>query len=145
MRGIGERLDVIAHLPMAAVVLVNPRLPLGAAEVFRALGAGPIHASAVSREPPPAFAGFDDLIAYLRSSANDLEAPAKVLCPEIARVEAALASQPAARLVRMSGSGPTCFALLANRAEADAAAAVIAQHEPGWWVVATEIASNDVE
>lgn len=141
MRGIGERLDVIAHLPKAAIVLVNPRLPLGAGEVFRALGTGPVPASAVSRELPPAFVDFDALIAYLRSSTNDLEAPAKALCPEIARVEAALASQPAARLVRMSGSGPTCFALFANRAEADAAAAVIAQREPGWWVTATEIAT----
>lgn len=142
MRGIGERLHVIARLPKAAIVLVNPRLPLGAGEVFRALGAGPVRASAVLREPPPTFAGFDDLIAYVRSSANDLEAPAKALCPEIARVEAALASQAAARLVRMSGSGPTCFALFANRAEADAAAAAIAQHEPGWWVTATDVQAN---
>jgi 4-diphosphocytidyl-2-C-methyl-D-erythritol kinase len=141
MCGIGERLDFVAPLPEACMVLVNPRLPLGAGEVFHALGAGPVPASAVSRAPPLAFAGFDDLVAYLQASTNDLEGPAKVLCPGIARVEAALAAQPAARLVRMSGSGPTCFALFSSRTEADAAAAAIAQHEPGWWVVATEIAA----
>ncbi|MFM9850273.1 MAG: 4-(cytidine 5'-diphospho)-2-C-methyl-D-erythritol kinase [Hyphomicrobiaceae bacterium] len=141
MRGIGERLDFVARLPEAAMVLVNPRLPLGAGDVFRALGAEPLRASAVSHAPPPAFAGFHDLVAYLQSSANDLETPAKALCPEIVRVEAALASQPAARLVRMSGSGPTCFALFASLTEADAAAAVIARHESGWWVRAMEVAT----
>jgi 4-diphosphocytidyl-2-C-methyl-D-erythritol kinase len=139
MRGIGERLHVIERLPQAAIVLVNPRLPLGAGDVFRALNAAPLLASAVSNAPPPSFDSLDELVSYLRSSANDLEAPAKVLCPEIGRVQAALAAQPAARLVRMSGSGPTCFALFASRTEAGTAAAAIARHEPGWWVVATEI------
>ena len=141
MRGIGEQLHFVARMPEAAIVLVNPRVPLGSGEVFRALGAEPLRAPKVSSTPPPDFAGLGDLISYLQSSANDLEVPAKILCPEIVRVEAALASQPAARLVRMSGSGPTCFALFASRAEADDAAAVITRHEPGWWVMASEIAS----
>lgn len=138
MRGIGDRLHVVARMPEAAIVLVNPRLPLGAGEVFRALGAEPLRAPAVSSTPPD-FAGLGDLISYLQSTGNDLEVPAKILCPEIVRVEAVLAAQPAARLVRMSGSGPTCFALFANRAEADAAAATVARYEPGWWVVATQL------
>jgi 4-diphosphocytidyl-2-C-methyl-D-erythritol kinase len=141
MRGVGEQLHFVARLPAAAIVLVNPLLPLGAGEVFRALGAGPVPASTVPHAPPPDFAGLGELISYLRSSTNDLELPAKNLCPEIVRVETALAAQPAARLVRMSGSGPTCFALFATRAEAVDAAAAITRHEPGWWVVASEIAS----
>jgi 4-diphosphocytidyl-2-C-methyl-D-erythritol kinase len=139
MRGIGERLHFIERLPQASIVLVNPRRPLSAGDVFRALDAAPLQAAAVSSAPLPSFDTLDELVAYLRSSANDLEAPAKVLCPEIERVQAALAAQSAARLVRMSGSGPTCFALFANRAEADTAAAAITRHEPGWWVTATEI------
>ncbi len=139
MRGIGERLHFMERLPQASIVLVNPRLPLGAGEVFRALDAASLQASAVTNAPPPSFTSFDELVDYLRSSANDLEAPAKILCPEIERVQAALSTQPTARLVRMSGSGPTCFALFNTRPEAAAAAAAIAQHEPGWWAVATEI------
>jgi 4-diphosphocytidyl-2-C-methyl-D-erythritol kinase len=142
MRGIGERLQFIERLPQASIVLVNPRLPLSAGDVFRALNAAPLQASVISNAPPPSFGSFGELVAYLRSSANDLEAPAKVLCPEIERVQAALSAQPTARLVRMSGSGPTCFALFANHTEADAAAASIARHEPGWWVAATEIAGT---
>jgi 4-diphosphocytidyl-2-C-methyl-D-erythritol kinase len=140
MRGIGEQLHFVARMPEAAIVLVNPLLPLGAGEVFRALGAGPLPASAVPHALAPDFGGLGDLISYLQSTRNDLEVPAKTLCPEIVHVEAALASRPAARLVRMSGSGPTCFALFASRAEADDAAAVITRHEPGWWVMASQIA-----
>ncbi|MET0567731.1 MAG: 4-(cytidine 5'-diphospho)-2-C-methyl-D-erythritol kinase, partial [Hyphomicrobiaceae bacterium] len=139
MRGIGERLHPVARLPGTAIVLANPRLPLGAGDVFRALNAAPLQASAVSNASPPSFASRDDLVAYLQASANDLEAPAKKLCPEIARIQAALAAQSGARVVRMSGSGPTCFALFSNRAEADTAAAAIARHESGWWLAATEI------
>jgi 4-diphosphocytidyl-2-C-methyl-D-erythritol kinase len=140
MRGIGERLDLVARLPRVPIVLANPRIPLGAGDVFRALNAAPLQASAVSSASPPSFAGLGDLMSYLGARTNDLETPAKALCPEIERVQAALASQSGARLVRMSGSGPTCFALCNSRTEAEAAAAGIARHEPGWWVVATEIA-----
>jgi 4-diphosphocytidyl-2-C-methyl-D-erythritol kinase len=42
----------------------------------------------------------------------------------------------------MSGSGPTCFALFTSRVEADTAAAAVAQREPGWWVIATDIAGT---
>ncbi len=142
MRGTGERLHFIERLPQVSIVLVNPRLPLSAGDVFRALNAAPLQALAVSNALPPSFGSFDDLVAYLRSSANDLEAPAKALCPEIEHVQAALAAQPTARLVRMSGSGPTCFALFTSRVEADTAAAAIARHEPGWWVTATDIAGT---
>jgi len=139
MRGIGEHLHFVARLPRVPIVLVNPRLPLGAGDVFRALNAAPVQASAVSNAPPPSFPSLDDLVTYLQTAANDLEAPAKALCPEIVRVQAALASQSAARIVRMSGSGPTCFALFNSCTEAERAAALVARHEPGWWVVATEI------
>lgn len=142
MCGIGERLHPVARLPRVPIVLVNPRLPLGAGEVFRALNASPLQAPAVSNASPPSFAGLDDLVSHLQAAANDLEAPAKQLCPAIERVQAALAAQSGARLVRMSGSGPTCFALFDNRAEAESAAAMLAKHEPGWWVVATEIAAT---
>lgn len=143
MCGIGERLHPVARLPRVPIVLVNPRLPLGAGEVFRALNASPLQASAVSNAwRPPSFAGLDDLVSHLQAAANDLEAPAKHLCPVIGRVQATLAAQSGARLVRMSGSGPTCFALFDNRAEAESAATIVAKHEPGWWVVATEIAGT---
>jgi len=67
-----------------------------------------------------------------RSGRNDLETPAISLCPAIADVLAAL-GETAPWLARMSGSGATCFALYETQADRDAAAARIAQSQPGWW------------
>jgi 4-diphosphocytidyl-2-C-methyl-D-erythritol kinase len=39
----------------------------------------------------------------------------------------------------MSGSGATCFALFASDAERDAAAGRIADDQPDWWVLATQL------
>jgi len=42
-----------------------------------------------------------------------------------------------ARLVRMSGSGATCFALYGSEADARAAAAQLRAEQPTWWVEAS--------
>jgi 4-diphosphocytidyl-2-C-methyl-D-erythritol kinase len=47
-----------------------------------------------------------------------------------------LAATAGALLVRMSGSGATCFALYADRRHADEAAARVAADHPTWWVKA---------
>ena len=60
---------------------------------------------------------------------NDLEAPAIALCPPIAEVLAALRETPA-WLVRMSGSGATCFALFDSIEARESAAATV---DPAWW------------
>jgi 4-diphosphocytidyl-2-C-methyl-D-erythritol kinase len=44
-----------------------------------------------------------------------------------------LRSAPGAMLARLSGSGPTCFAVFAETHEARAAARAIAQSHPRWW------------
>jgi 4-diphosphocytidyl-2-C-methyl-D-erythritol kinase len=73
------------------------------------------------------------LAAFLATTTNGLEAAATALCPPIAAVRAACAALPGAMLARMSGSGPTCFALFATAAEAEAAAARLARAEPAWF------------
>ncbi|MEX0760120.1 MAG: 4-(cytidine 5'-diphospho)-2-C-methyl-D-erythritol kinase, partial [Tistlia sp.] len=70
---------------------------------------------------------------------NDLEAPARRLCPEIDAVLGALAATPGCLLGRMSGSGATCFGLYATAAEAREAAAAIAADRPAWWAAAAPI------
>jgi 4-diphosphocytidyl-2-C-methyl-D-erythritol kinase len=71
------------------------------------------------------------MAAALADQKNDLEAPAIALAPPIAKVLATMRALPGALLVRMSGSGATCFAIFATPAEAANAAASIKQ--PGWW------------
>ncbi len=57
---------------------------------------------------------FEALLAYALPRGNDLEAPAAQLVPEIRAVLAALVALDGVRLARLSGSGPTCFALFAS-------------------------------
>jgi 4-diphosphocytidyl-2-C-methyl-D-erythritol kinase len=138
MTGRGERVTPVDGLPCCGVLLVNPGLPLASGAVYAALAAPPLSES--RREPPaiPSFRGnFDALVAYAEAGANDLEPAAIKLAPEIAKVLAALKRLPGARLVRISGSGPTSFALFATEAEAKRAAATMATAQPTWWVAAT--------
>jgi 4-diphosphocytidyl-2-C-methyl-D-erythritol kinase len=130
MQGIGEVLSPAPALPSGlGLVLANPRVPLATPPVFRAR-TGPFDAPMTL---PAAFADAADLAGFLATTRNGLEAAALSLCPPIAAVRAACAALPGALLARMSGSGPTCFALFATVAEAEAAAALLKACEPAWW------------
>jgi 4-diphosphocytidyl-2-C-methyl-D-erythritol kinase len=104
-------------------LLVNPGVALSTAAVFRAWS-------------PP---GSGPLPADPLEGGNDLEGPAAALAPEIRPVLERLCRCPGGRLVRMSGSGATCFAFFASAAARDAAAAAIAAEQPGWWTLATRL------
>lgn len=70
---------------------------------------------------------------------NDLEPAAVEIAPVIGEVIELLHVQPGARLVRMSGSGATCFALFETEAARDAAEAAVAAARPGWWRLASRL------
>jgi 4-diphosphocytidyl-2-C-methyl-D-erythritol kinase len=134
MTGRGEGVAPVT-LPRFGLVLVNPRVPVSTAEVFRllALKPGEVRASVPSSPPSDRAA----LLAFLEGEPNDLESPARRLAPVLAEVGAALEATPGHRLVRMSGSGATMFALYDDcRAAARAAKLVKAAHA-GWWVKPT--------
>ena len=103
------------------VLLVNPGFPLSTGAVFAGW-------DGVDRGPMP------DNPADAR---NHLQEPAVALCPAIGGVLGSLDAQPGATLVRMSGSGATCFALFEDEATRDAADAAIAATRPGWWRMAS--------
>lgn len=92
----------------------------------------------------PVFAGWDRVDrgpldpASWRSARNDLAAPAIRIAPTIGDVLVALANT-AASLVRMSGSGATCFALYADAAKRDLASRSLSVAHPGWWICPTTI------
>jgi 4-diphosphocytidyl-2-C-methyl-D-erythritol kinase len=110
------------------------------ARVFRALGAAMISASATSMDAVcPAIPDRAELLALMNRAGNDLEAPAIAVVPEIAGVSDALEACPGAQIVRLSGAGPTCFAIFRTTAEAQAAALALAREHPEWWVRAAEI------
>lgn len=136
MQGRGEAIVPVA-LPRFGAVLVNPRVPVSTAQVFRALALAPGTRRGAPPPLPAPGAPREELLAWLRAEPNDLEAPARALAPVLDEVETALAATPEVRLVRMSGSGATMFALYANCRVAARAARIVAGAHPGWWVKST--------
>ena len=137
--GIGESVTAEPALPPISAVLVNPRIALGAGEVY----------AGVSRRwqnpaPPWPGAAADaaGLAALLAARGNDLTPAAMALAPVIGDVLAALSAQPDCLLARMSGSGPTCFGLFARHAAAETAAAALAAARPEWWVRPSRVLSD---
>jgi 4-diphosphocytidyl-2-C-methyl-D-erythritol kinase len=144
MSGAGETLHPLdPPLPPLDAVLVNPQAPVPAdktARVFRALGApalGPEDNGVTSAIPT--LPDRAELLALLARTVNDLEAPATAIVPQIEDVIAALEACPGVHMARLSGAGPTCFAICDDAASAKAAAAALAAAHPGWWVAPTRI------
>ncbi len=127
MGGVGEVLAPAPRLPEFGLVLVNPGVPVATPDVFRAR-TGPFSAQAALPDGWPDAAAMAEDLAQLR---NDLEAPARGLCPPVGAALDALAARPGCLLARMSGSGATCFGLFPTPAAAETAAAALAR--PGWW------------
>lgn len=141
MGGIGDVLAPAPLLPRFGLVLANPGLPLATPAVFAAR-TGPFDTLAdlpAGWETPQAMARD---LARLR---NGLEAAARALCPPLDIVLDSLATLPGALLARLSGSGPTGFALFAGAEEADDAARLLRRQHPDWWIVAGEAGGQAVE
>ncbi len=118
-----ELAELDSDLTGMAVLLVNPRVALSTAAVFKGW-------DGVDHGPLPT--GPASEIAS--KGRSDLEPSAIALVPQIAAVLAALrATQP--WLARMSGSGATCFALYDDAAKCGAAAAAIKAAHPNWWTM----------
>ena len=138
--GRGESVAPAHGFPSFGVLLANPGLPLATETVYAAL-------RAEAFAPPPRHdadhldfhSDFESLIDYVRPRGNDLEPPAAHLVPEIRAVLAALLPLQGVRLARLSGSGPTCFALFSTEAEAKRAAAELAGKHPNWWIAASSV------
>lgn len=133
--GIGEDIAEAPALPACALVLANPRIPLPTPQVFRGR-TGPFSASGRFEATPRDAAALAELLAR---RGNDLTAAAIALVPEVATVLDALSTTPGVLLARMSGSGATCFGLCADLPAAQAAAGVLADQHPGWWIAAADI------
>lgn len=131
MAGRGERVMPLDGIPELPMVLVNPGVPVPTGPVFKALETR--HGTGL---PMPAPMTPNALIDYLDRTANDLEAPALALVPQVREVLNALRALPGVLLARMSGSGATCFALCESNNAARSAAATLNALQPGWWAVA---------
>jgi 4-diphosphocytidyl-2-C-methyl-D-erythritol kinase len=139
MTGIGETLAPLG-LPKLPCVLVNPRVAVATKQVFESLGlrSGELRVGVndviEALTWPADGASSRDWIGALASGTNDLESPAIKVQPVIDEVLSALRAAAGARVVRMSGSGATCFAIFDDAATAQAASEMLEATHPQWWV-----------
>ncbi|PIB97018.1 4-(cytidine 5'-diphospho)-2-C-methyl-D-erythritol kinase [Caulobacter sp. X] len=133
--GRGEVLSPAPTLPALHAVLVNPGVPSPTGAVYRAYDAA-VHPDGAARPfVPSELETAEEAAAWLGvATRNDLEAPAVALQPLIGEALDVLRDQPESLLVRMSGSGATCFALCAGDIEAETLAERIEAVRPDWWV-----------
>lgn len=117
--GAGDQLSSVSlsELSGAPVLLVNPGVALSTADVFARW-------DGIDRGP----------LGDWRDGRNDLEAPAIALAPQIETVLACLRERDGATMVRMSGSGATCFALFKDEVTRDEAMNTL---PPDWWRLPT--------
>ena len=142
MTGVGEIIGAVAWPVGLFAVLANPLervVKNKTAEVFARLGAPPVGDN-INEEPLPEFASAYDVISYSQGRANALEGPARQLFPALDKVLSTLSRLDNCRLARLSGAGPTCFALFDERDAALSGAAALARFEPDWWIRTTRLA-----
>ncbi len=113
-----------SHVPARHLLLVNPLQSVSTAAIFKAWD---------GEDKGPVARG--DIWKATLSGRNDLEPIAAAICPAIHDILNVLErANPA--MVRMSGSGATCFALFAEAKDLEAAKAHL---DPRWWSMGTEL------
>lgn len=124
-RGRGERLEPVS-LAHRQVVLVNPGVSVPVADAYgwlqtfsRRLQLPAISAALGAGEEP--------------RWQNALQAGVSRVVPEVRTALAELRGEELTGVL-MSGSGPTCFGVAADREAAERAAKNIRSRQPGWWV-----------
>lgn len=134
MEGRGEILTPISALPRLPILLVNPGVAVPTKDVFANLKE---RRGVEMTLPSGRFNDLADILRFLESTGNDLEAPALALQPVIGEVLSSLNAVPGALFTRMSGSGATCFALMPDDGGCARAAAALKDKYPDWWVQPT--------
>lgn len=132
-RGIGENIEALTDLPELSMVLANPMKAVSTPEIFRRL-----QNKVNPHLPTPATIGraATGWMDFLAQSRNDLQPPAQAVLPEIGEITGLLSEEGAA-LVRMSGSGATCFGIFHSFDAAKNAETSLRKKRPGWYFHAT--------
>jgi 4-diphosphocytidyl-2-C-methyl-D-erythritol kinase len=141
MEGRGELLRAPQSMPRVPMLLVNPGVAVPTKDVFAALT---MRSGVEMTLPRGRFRDTADVLRFLETTRNDLEAPALKLQPVIGEVLTAIAALPGALLARMSGSGATCFGIFADDDCCTRAAQILKKANPGWWVAPTFVPETGI-
>ncbi|MDK1375774.1 MULTISPECIES: 4-(cytidine 5'-diphospho)-2-C-methyl-D-erythritol kinase [unclassified Sinorhizobium] len=138
--GIGEKITALPDLPSFAIVLVNPLVAVSTPMIFRTL----VNKANPSLDLPKGMNTVAEWLSAMADMRNDLERPARALVPAIEEVSGTLKAEDA-MLVRMSGSGATCFGLFDSDERAQRAAERISASHPEWYVCAARTTAPRVQ
>lgn len=128
--GAGEIVEPAETLPNFHFLLVNPLIPVATAGIFAATRR---KSNKPMPKPLPTFKSDRDACLWLAEQRNDLQPAAESAVPEIREVLDALASSNAP-VIRMSGSGATCFAVSSDPADIRKAEAALRSNRRKWWI-----------
>ncbi len=131
LAGIGEQIELVKPITQFFALLVNPRVHCSTPAVFKSLRS----VSKYDNTTLPRLIDQDAAFRFLHSARNDLTQAAISVVPDIQFVLNTLEDTDA-RLVRMSGSGATCFALFDDAAASANASDKIKAAHPEWWTAA---------
>jgi len=129
MRGTGDMIDPVINLPDLFSVLVNPRRQVSTSVIFETLTTK----NNAPMSEMPSELNYQGFVDWLKLQRNDLQSPAMKYEPMIGRILDALAAT-GADVVRMSGSGATCFGLFSTKGRAQTACRDLSAHHPEWWI-----------
>ena len=136
MSGVGERVSRVEGLPPLGVLLINPGIPISTFKVFQ------MHRGNFSSKTKLQPIGDTEVLYdFLAHQKNDLQDLAIQIAPGISEVLDILSAEPDCRLVRLSGSGATCFGLFDNETLAKESGRSISRNYPNWWVQPTHFIS----
>jgi 4-diphosphocytidyl-2-C-methyl-D-erythritol kinase len=137
--GIGENIELFL-LPPLFLLLVWPGVQSVTKDVFQAFSSSRPERSGAEGSghvPLHGRTSFTEIEDYMRNNPNELTAAAVSLNPVIGRALEAVASLPACRLSRMSGSGSSVFGIFNSLEEAKAAEILLKNQYPDWWTAPT--------
>lgn len=130
--GVGENITLLPGMPSFHCILANPLQPVSTPQVFQRL----TEKNNPAIGPLPALTGLSDWLGWLGGLRNDLEPPARQLQSRIAELSG-LMKDTGAALVRMSGSGASCFALYETETQARESLERLSSARPQWFFMQT--------
>lgn len=131
-KGIGEELQSLPNLPRLPIVIINDGTALSTPQIFK-------HLQSRDNPPLPTLTNFDsvtDICTYLKTTRNDLLAPAIRVAAQLPKI-LTLLRDSGALFTQMSGSGATCFGIYASLEDAQRAAAQLQLNHADWFIIAT--------
>ncbi len=135
--GIGDKIKFLPPIEESYILLINPLVEVSTKDIFSELkvfSEKKTNLDEINKK--------DTLLKKIIESRNDLEQTAKLKYPVISDVLNTLSKDLNALLVRMSGSGATCFGIFNSQLDLDNAYNKIIEIRKNWWIKKGKILNN---